>query len=232
MVREMAGDGVVGMELDRHHNHRRMLNGAFSLANVRKLEPLLKSVATEVSQLFDRAIAASKDGRTGAVDIVDCFSKATVDIMGMAILSIDLGNIRKTTFDDRNKVDDNLKFGFAKAYDIVFAPGTLSNMLMFINGFVPIRWLPIKENRDFLFATSWLDSHITELLRRRRAEIETAMASGKYESSDSRDLVTFLIEESMPGGPAEGIKESEIVGDVSSFGKLLTSLFAISHLSC
>ncbi|KAI1769425.1 cytochrome P450 [Hypoxylon sp. FL1150] len=216
MVKEMAGNGVVTMESDRHRNHRRMLNGSFSVANMRKLEPTMKSIAAELSQLFDRAIAACKDGKTGVINCTECFSKTTVDIMAMAMLGIDLGNLRNTTFDGQSKVDktDTTEFGFVEAYGIVFAPGTLGKMLMFVNGFVPIRWLPVKANRDFLFATSWLDNYITELLRKRRAEIETAMGSGKYESSDSRDFVTFLIEESMPGGPAEGIEESEIIGDV------------------
>lgn len=215
----MAGDGVITMEFDRHRNHRKMLNGSFSLANIRNLEPLLKSKAAEVTQLFDRAIAANKDGRTGVIDCTDCSTKTTLDIMGMAVLGIDLGNLRETTFNGQNKIDDvNAEFGFHKAYGIVFAPETLSKTLMFVNGFVPIRWLPIQANRDFLFATSWLDNYITELLRRRRAETKTAMDSGKYESSDSHDLLTFLIEESMPGAPAEGIKESEIVGHVSCQG--------------
>ncbi|XXG96106.1 hypothetical protein Hte_002385 [Hypoxylon texense] len=218
MVKEMAGDGVLIMEFDRHRHHRKMLNSSFSPANIRKLEPLLKSKAIETCQLFDRAIAANEDGRTGVIDCADCFTKTTLDIMGMAVLGIDLGNLKKTGFDGQGKANEtDAEFGFLKAYEIVFAPGTLGKTLMFINGFVPIRWLPVQANREFLFATSWLDDYITKLLRTERAKIKTAMDSGKYESSDSRDLLTFLIEESMPGAPAEGIADSEIVGDVLQF---------------
>ncbi|OTA92784.1 hypothetical protein M434DRAFT_74137 [Hypoxylon sp. CO27-5] len=218
MMKEIAGEGLIVMEFDQHRKHRKMLNGPFSLSNVRKLEPLFKSKAVEVSQLFGQAIEANKYGNTGVVDCIDCFSRTTLDIMGTTILGMDLGSLAASPYGDKSKVNNQSdEFTFHKAYHIVFAQGMLSQLLLYINGFFPTRWLPLKANRNFLFATSWLEKYLTELLRQRRPKIEASMAAGKYESNDSRDLMTFLIGESLPGGSAVGITEMEMVGHLLQF---------------
>ncbi|KAI0839975.1 cytochrome P450 [Hypoxylon sp. FL0890] len=218
MMKEISGEGIVVMESDKHRKHRKMLNGPFSLTKVRKLEPVCKSKAVEVTHVFDRAIKADKNGSTGVIDCTDCFSRTTLDIMGIAILGIDLGFLESTAFDASSKTDDkDAEFSFHKAYHIIFAQGRLGQIILFLNAFVPTRWLPLRANREFLFAASWLEKYLAELVRKRRAEITASIAAGKYESGDSRDLVTFLIEESLPGGSAEGIKEIEIVGHLIQF---------------
>lgn len=217
MTKEIAGDGVIIMEFDQHRIHRKMLNSSFSLPNIRKLEPLFKSKAMEVGQVFDQAIAANASGKTGVVNCTECLSKATLDIMGMTILGTDLGNLRTTMLDSSSKDDhdEDASFGFHKAYHTIFEQGKLGQFLTFASVYIPTRWLPLQANRNYLHAASWLDNYLTQLVRRRYAEVRAAMDSGKYERSSSRDLLTFLIEESAPGAPAENIKESEVVGHVS-----------------
>ncbi|KAK6827540.1 Cytochrome P450 [Apiospora arundinis] len=39
-----------------------------------------------------------------------------------------------------------------------------------------------------------------------------ASETGGYEKQNSRDMLTFLVEETLPGGPAEGIKENHFLG--------------------
>ncbi|KAI1410752.1 cytochrome P450 [Hypoxylon sp. FL1857] len=218
MMKEIAGEGVIVMEFDQHRTHRKMLNGPFSVTNVRKLEPVFKSKALEVTQVFDRAIAANKHGSTGVIECTDCFSKTTLDVMGITILGIDLGNLAGITFDGKSKANDqNPEYTFHNAYQVIFAQESLGKILLYLNGVFPTRWLPLQANRDFLFATSWLENYLTGLVRERRAEITASMAAGKYERGDSRDLITFLIEENLPGGIAEGVKEIEIVGHLIQF---------------
>jgi hypothetical protein len=103
---------------------------------------------------------------------------------------------------------------FHEAYDVFFAPGTVGKLLLFLNGFIPTRWLPLEANREFLFAMDWLNGVLTNIIRDRYRDVSTAIATGRYESKDARDLVTFIVEESMPGGSAEGIGEKEFLGHV------------------
>ncbi|RYP21857.1 hypothetical protein DL767_009176 [Monosporascus sp. MG133] len=54
-------------------------------------------------------------------------------------------------------------------------------------------------------------------IRSRRRQVTEAMSAGKYVQSESCDMLTYLIEESMPGGLAEGMTEKEFAGHLLQF---------------
>jgi cytochrome P450 len=221
VVKEVAGHGLILMEGDEHRAHRKMLGNSFSLKNIRKLEPIFKEKAKDICLFFDQTIAEN-DGKTGAFDCTTTFSKAVLDIMGSAILGVDLNYVKPSESIDPNSSAQLQASGlnndctFHEAYDVFFAPGPIGRLLLFANGFVPTRWLPLETNREFLFAMDWLNGVLTNIIRDRYRAVSAAKAEGKYEPKDSKDLVTFIVEESMPGGTAEGIGEREFLGHVSS----------------
>ncbi|KAI2638511.1 cytochrome P450 [Xylaria nigripes] len=218
MTKEMAGEGVIVMEFEKHRKHRKLLNGPFSTGSIKRLEPVFKSKANELALLFDRAILAGTDGRTGVIDCTHTFSKTTLDVMGIAVLGVDLGNLASTTFNESEKSHKtHAEYSFHNAYEAIFVHSTLGKIVTLGNGFVPLRWLPLEVNRCFLFATTWLDNYITTLFRKRRAEIENAMALKCYERNDSRDLASFLIEEGAIGGLENDSTDKELVGDLLQF---------------
>ncbi|KAI1387264.1 cytochrome P450 [Hypoxylon trugodes] len=213
IMKEILGDGIVSMEFDRHRAHRKILNSCFTVTNIRKLEPVFKAKAFEVNQLFDRSIAVGNDGETGVIDCCEYFSKFTLDVTTIAVLGTDAGSVASTTLPGETKPHDiEAKYELHDAYMNTLAQGTLGGILMLANSYVPTRWLPLQANRDFLFGASWLRNYVTQLLRKRHEELKKSMDAGKYETSGSRDILTFLLEESMPGGSAEGATESETVG--------------------
>ncbi|KAI0160442.1 cytochrome P450 [Xylariaceae sp. FL1272] len=217
MTKEMAGEGVIVMEFDKHRRHRRLLNGPFAVGSIKRLEPVFQSKAGEVAQLLDRAIQAGT-GRSGVIDCTDTFSKTTLDIMGITVLGIDLGNLAATQFGSKQRgLDRGNRYGFHEAYENIFVLSNLGKLLMVGNGFVPLRWLPFQANRSFKFATSWLQNYLTNLLRKRQHDIRSEMDSDTYEKKESRDLLSFLIEESLLGGSAEHATEVELVGDLLKF---------------
>lgn len=224
MVKDVIGKGLLAQGGSEHRAHRKMLNHPFSASNIRKLEPLFKAKARGISSVFDEVIAAGDDGgRTGVIDCTETFSKATLDIMGVSILGEEL-SLLTTVKHGGGKAGasksytsfDPATYTFHRAYHIFFAPGQVGKLLTFFNGFFPTRWLPLEENYEFKFAMRWLNETLTQLVRERYQKVRSAKASGKYDSSDSGDLTTFIVEESLPGGSAEGIQEDEFVGHVSN----------------
>lgn len=161
--------------------------------------------------LFDEAIASSDDG-TGVVDIGDLLRKATLDVMGTTILGTELSDLQ-----DTHEGGNQARYNFHEAYDVILSEKTMSILLMFANPYIPggLRWLPLQANRDFLFATSWMRKTLTDLVRERYRKISNLKMNGKYRKDDSSDLLTFIVEESGPGGVAEGIPEGHFVGHVS-----------------
>lgn len=219
VVKELGGRGIILMEGKEHQAHRKMLGGPFALKNIRKLEPIFQEKARDICGYLDHLVEEN-DGQTCVVDCTGTFSKAILDIMGAAILGLNLDYVKPggKARAGKSRGDERLAGGytFHEAYRQFFTPGTVGKLLLFANGFVPTRWLPLQANRDFLFAMSWLHDVLRTLIRDRYREVSTAVAAGKYEPKDSRDLLTFIAEESMPGGVAEGIQEDDLLGHVSS----------------
>ena len=157
------------------------------------------------------------------MDCTTTFSKAILDIMGSAILGINLDYVKPG--DDgpdaspKGRTDDPLsgKWTFYDAYEVFFSPGVIGKILLVVNCVVPVRWLPLEANREFLSATDWLNDVLRNVIRDRYRQVSQAVSSGKYESKDSRDLVTFIVEESLLGGVTEGIGENEFLGHLLEF---------------
>ncbi|KAK6074247.1 cytochrome P450 [Seiridium cupressi] len=213
----ITGQGLLVLEFDEHRAHRKMVAGPFSAPSTRKLEPVFQEKAKEVAELFDRAITAG-NGKIGKVNVTDTFTKFTLDIVGRTVLGKDLNNLRSTSFaSEGGKSTDDGEYTFYQAYGSIFSQGALGNALLFANGFVPVRWLPLKANRNFLYGTSWLNNVLGDLIRTRIAEITTSTSSKNVDSLESRDLMTFIVEESMPGGPAEGLSEENFLGHILQF---------------
>ncbi|OTA99518.1 hypothetical protein M426DRAFT_325056 [Hypoxylon sp. CI-4A] len=221
IVKEVAGHGLILMEGDEHKAHRKMLGGSFSLKNIRKLEPIFQEKAKDLCRYFKQRIHENDD-KTGVIDCTLTFSKAILDIMGQAILGVDLDYVKPGEEGDESSTKEQsngLKKGctFYEAYDIFFSPKAMGKILLFANGFFPTRWLPFQANREFLYAMGWLNDVLLNLIRERKRDVSAATIAGKYESKDSRDLVTFVVEEGMPGGVAEGIGEREFLGHLLEF---------------
>lgn len=217
---EITGKGVLSLEDDEHRQHRKMLTGAFSTFNVKKLEPVFQSKTKELGDILDLTISQNNGGY-GVIDCTDVFSKATLDVIGVTVLGVELANLKSVSIGDKpssqsKQVNSGKEYTFHDAYEIIFAQSFIGKILFFANAFVPTRWLPLEANREFAFATSWLRDVLGHLIRERYSLVNEARRSGKYETlkRDSRDLLSYIIEESMPGGPAEGIAEDNFLGHV------------------
>ncbi|KAI1338823.1 cytochrome P450 [Xylariaceae sp. FL0016] len=227
IVKEVAGHGLILMEGDEHKAHRRMLNAPFSLKNIRKLEPVFKATSRDICRFLNRNIAEN-GRRTTTFDCTDIFMKGVLDIMGSAILGVDLKYLKSENGDhDSSHVARPLpkpqntsldgKCSFVEAYDVFFSPGPMGKVLLLANGYVPTRWLPLRANREFLFAMDWLNDVLKTLIRTRYSDVLATMSAGNYESDDTRDVLTWIVEESVPGGSAEGIREEEFLGHLLEF---------------
>ncbi|KAK8052512.1 cytochrome P450 3A5 [Apiospora rasikravindrae] len=225
--REIVGDGLLVMEEGEHRTHRKMLNGTLSAPSVKKLEPVVWEKAREVGLVFDSAIAANPDGKTGVIPSTDTFSQFTLDIMGRVTLGFEMNHLGSTaetyrqgksekrpSSSSRQQSEISEKYTFHEAYLALFGQSTFGNLLTFVNAFVPIRWLPLEANRRYLRGTSWINRTISSIIRKRQEEVTRATEAGTYEKQNSRDIVTFIVEETLPGGPAEGLKENHFLGHI------------------
>lgn len=214
MIRRFSENGLASFERDEYRAHRKVLSACFTPDCLRKLEPVFKERAAQLTFLFDRAIKAG-GGATTVIDCTDTFGRLALDVMGRALLGKNLSYLEHAEFDqDGNLVKGTQEYGFLDAHDAVFGPDKIGKVFTFLDCFFPIRWLPCNTNFDFLRATRWMNTTVQQLVVNRRKELEAAVGTAKHEST-SRDILSFLIEESMPGKCAEGIEDKNIIGHVS-----------------
>ncbi|KAL1891980.1 hypothetical protein Sste5346_007324 [Sporothrix stenoceras] len=218
MVLDFAGWGIVTFSGAAHRASRRMLSKPFQLANIRKLEPIFTQKALEMCTVMDAACSeeGEKGQKTGVIDAIELMAKTTLDIMGLAALGRELSHLQSVHTEDKGEKKASSGYDFHDAYQCIVSPSMTGKILLFASGYLNVRWLPLQANREFKRATSFLNNTLLQLIRQRTAEVHSAMRAGTHEVNDSRDILTFIAEESLPGsnGAAVGITEDEFVGNL------------------
>ncbi|KAK7993250.1 hypothetical protein PG989_006631 [Apiospora arundinis] len=228
MTRPFAGKGLGMLEFDEHKAHRRMMTAAFTPENVRRLEPVFQQKACELGDLIGQVIddVAAGGGGGGGGGVIDCtetFNKATMDVICVALFGVDPDNIGR----DNNGTNSSTtkpggggagandekarRYSFRDAYNTIFAMNAVESALMLADSFVPLRWLPCEANRKFKTTTTWLNTTLRQLIRERRNDMVSAKSAGGGDEQ-SRDILAHLIEQSLPGGSAEGMEDEYMVG--------------------
>lgn len=226
LSRDLIGKGILGMIGPVHKAHRKMLAAPFSFGNILRLYPLFQrkaqELSAEVGQAVDDDIAR---GIPVSVNFSDIFMRAFLDIIGVAVLGKELSELDTVLLDSGSKEKaasngdcktQHDESPFHQAYGEFFAPPSkLKQLLTFSNGFLPVRWLPLQANRDYLSAMKGLRAAVTSLVKERIADVKSSVSNAKRQKNSSTDLLTFIIEESMPGGSAEGMPEDVLTDHVS-----------------
>lgn len=214
MIGRFGGNGLTSFDFEEYRAHRKMLSGCFTPECLRRLEPVFKEKASQLTHFLDRAIDACAGG-SAVIDCTDTFGRYALDIMGRALLGVDFSYLDYTVFHrDGNPVEGTQPYGFLDAHNAIFGPDKMGKTFSFLDAIYPIRWIPCRTNAKFLEATSWTNATVRQLVATRKQEIGNTSNRENYEDT-SRDIMSFLMEESRPGGCAEGIQDKNIVGHVS-----------------
>ncbi|KOS21423.1 Cytochrome P450 94A1 [Escovopsis weberi] len=128
---------------------------------------------------LDQVIEGSSDG---VLDIQEFFNKVTLEIAGLAIMGERLGKLRSR--------DKGLTF--EQCYTRILSPDPIGIAITFLQVWIPLRWLPIKANRDHFEADREIRSMIMDLIEKRRAEALADDKAGGNVSS-RRDVLSKTV---------------------------------------
>ncbi|KAH7240808.1 cytochrome P450 [Fusarium redolens] len=182
LVGEFLGVGLLFSIGDQHKRLRRIIAGPLSRPSIRKLFPTFMTYSRKLNSDIDDAIRLSKDG---ILEIEELFTRVTLDIIGVSLLGKELRDFRS----------HSSPLSFEQCYNAILAQPLAGQIISFINPFIPLRWLPISANLNFIKAKSALKGMMTELIEQRTSEV----AKAKELDTDSRlssDLLTRMIEAS------------------------------------
>ncbi|KAJ3564962.1 hypothetical protein NPX13_g7669 [Xylaria arbuscula] len=207
-LKEIAGDGIFMLEGERHKSQRKIIGGFFSPKRLRSLEPTFQSMAQRAVHTLERSIPAGDSKEEVILNCTDVFSNVTLDIIGAATLGVELGSIAQA--DGSSSTDI---FTFHEAYNAIFTQGWTGRALTWANGFFPTRWIPVRANRRFIAATSWITEALTRIARdRHHAELQNIRVNDQSQDALYHDLLTYLVRDGIAGGPAKDIKKNELIG--------------------
>ncbi|GAP83952.2 putative cytochrome P450 3A5 [Rosellinia necatrix] len=181
LVGEITGTGLLFAEGEDHKRHRRLLTGPFSVPSMRKILPVFKRKAESLSNKFEEAL----DGTPYAsIEAIDTLSRSTMDAIGVTVLGIELDTLSSI-----------YPWSFQELYSRVLHQGPMGQLIWAINAFIPIRrFVPLAANRRFMDANRNLRRMLREIIEKRRADLRDGTL--KKEIGESRDLLTYMLEES------------------------------------
>ncbi|KAF5239993.1 hypothetical protein FAUST_4577 [Fusarium austroamericanum] len=182
LVGEFLGLGLLFSVGEQHKRLRRIIAGPLSRPSIRKLFPTFVTY----SQKLNREIGEALDGsQSGIVEIEDLITRVTLDIIGVSLLGRELRDFRS----------ESSPLSFEQCYNAILAQPLAGQIISFINPFIPLRWLPVSANLDFIRAKSALKTMMEGLIEQRTAEVGAAKLL-KEDDKLSDDLLTRMIEAS------------------------------------
>ncbi|KAI0897731.1 cytochrome P450 [Annulohypoxylon nitens] len=180
LVGEITGVGLLFAEGEFHKRERRLLAGPFSVPSMRKLVPVFREKAKDISAEFERLL---RENSHGTVEAIETLSKSTMDTIGVTVLGIELDTISST-----------YPQSFQELYSRVLHQGPLGQLISVVNAFIPIRsLLPVGANQRFIQTTTNLRKMLRDIIRRRAADLSDG--TFKKTMGESRDLLTYMLEE-------------------------------------
>ncbi|KAI1753563.1 cytochrome P450 3A5 [Xylaria castorea] len=181
LVGEITGKGLLFAEGEDHKHQRKLLTGPFSVPSMRKILPVFQRKAESVSKSFEKALG---DRPHASIEVIDTLSKSTMDTIGVTVLGIELDTLSPI-----------YPLSFQELYSRVLHQGPLGQLIWVINAFVPIRrFVPLEANRRFIKANEDLRKMLREIIEKRNTDLRDG--TFKKEIGESRDLLTYMFEES------------------------------------
>ncbi|UZP39408.1 hypothetical protein NXS19_007224 [Fusarium pseudograminearum] len=165
LVGEFLGLGLLFSVGEQHKRLRRITAGPLSRPSIRKLFPTFVTYSQKLNREIGEALEGSK---SGIVEIEDLITRATLDIIGVSLLGRELRDFRS----------ESSPLSFEQCYNAILAQPLAGQIISFINPFIPLRWLPVSANLDFIRAKSALKTMMEGLIEQRTAETMQVIAAG------------------------------------------------------
>jgi cytochrome P450 len=129
-----------------------------------------------------------------------------MDTIGVTVLGIELDTLSSI-----------YPLSFQEIYSRVLHQGSLGQLIWVVNAFIPIRrFVPLQANRRFIQANQDLRKMLREIIEERNTDLKHGVL--KKEMGNSRDLLTYMLEESQIQKEQTGREAwtvDEIIGHVS-----------------
>ncbi|KAF7297536.1 hypothetical protein MIND_00987800 [Mycena indigotica] len=215
MSRRLMGEGILYAETDQHRRHRRVLNPAFGVAQIKLMTEIFIEKALHLRDVWAREIErqSSDEGEHGTIEVLSGLRKVTLDIIGRAGFGYEFNALEGKT----NELNQALT-------DLFHSPqANFYGAIRLIQSFIPIlKLVPLPGTRVLHIARTRMDdigSHIVE-------DSKAALIADKTIPDDKgnmlkgrRDLLSVLLKANMSDGLPESQKlaDDEVLSQIPAF---------------
>ncbi|KAK4451208.1 cytochrome P450 [Podospora aff. communis PSN243] len=210
-VGDITGWGLLFAEGEEHKRQRRLLQGLFTVRNLKRIFPVFSDKAEGFAQRLEDSM---DEQGCATLDVASAYLMSRLNVTSVTIMGLELDQL--TARDP--------EWDFVSCYRRIFHPERIAGMLILINAMVPIRrLLPVKAFSDHTRAMAEARAIVTECVRQRIRDVERAAEKGKkFQSvigSGGSDLLTMLVEENQRQhqGSLDKLAEQELVDQTLTF---------------
>lgn len=212
MLTRLLGEGVLVAEGETHKRQRRVLNPAFSMAQIRSLTGIFLSKTNELRDTLIAQLDRSEKGTT-TIDFTPWLSKATLDIIGLAGFNYRF-NALTATPENPNEL--------MEAFSAVMKNGFQMNLIAFLTFMIPYGHLIPTKNRGFMKKNMGVMNRIGSQLLAEKKQALLSSAKGSHidkESMSDRDILSVLVRANMATDIPESLRlsDEEVLAQIPTF---------------
>ncbi|VDC07323.1 unnamed protein product [Peniophora sp. CBMAI 1063] len=204
-LRAFLGDGIIWVEGEQHRRHRKIMNPAFSVPQLKSFVPLFLGYAEKLVRKWqEEEITPGIGAIEPVINVHSWLSRTTLDVIGDAGLGFQFGSL------------DNASSELSKAYEGLFIDGMLHPArwyLVFrtITKYIPpdvlwfMRYLPNREARRFRVYLDYIRRFGRTLIAQSQVDTEAA----------AKDVMSVLLRANGAEDPKLKLSDLELVDQIS-----------------
>ncbi|KAJ7191322.1 cytochrome P450 [Mycena pura] len=204
----LVGKGILGVESDEHRRHRRILNPAFGVAQIRNITEIFVEKATQLRDIWAHEVA--KQGGEGHVDALSWLRRMTLDVIGQAGFNYQFDSL--ATKEKPNEMTQVFTELFHSPYSRTYATFRLTQSIAPILKLIPMPgWRILRAAHGKMYAIG------CQIVSKSKANI--LAADGEKTLGNRRDLLSVLLRANISTGLAENqrLSEAEVIAQIPTF---------------
>ncbi|KAG9034812.1 hypothetical protein FRB95_012505 [Tulasnella sp. JGI-2019a] len=208
-IYNITGPGVFAMEGEVNRKQRRVLNPAFSMAQVKQLTPTMIVKTQELKNAWINELATATPDST--IDVLDWLGHMALDIIGEA----GFGYQFNTLHDHASGVPKN---ELAAAFEELLAGAAAADVIGILGLFIPfVQKLPFKRNIVALNCKAVMHRIGSEIVQEKKKDLDLAKASGKADQLVEKDVLSAILRCNMQEIGAGKITDDEVLAQIATF---------------
>ncbi|KAJ7111768.1 cytochrome P450 [Mycena epipterygia] len=207
ILSDFLGNGLLVVEMDEHKRQRKILNPAFSVAQIRALTEIFVHKAGELRDLWTRQI--TEDIGSSPIDVSIGLRKMTLDVIGEAGFNYQFNAMKP------KDQPDELEQAFIHLF---YSPQSQrKEVLRFLQAAVPILnilpmpgWSVVTEAR----------SNMVNIARKLLADSKAAIkAGGGEKTATRRDLLSVMVRANMSTeiNDSQKLSDADVIAQIPTF---------------